>query len=67
MQRTVGLVNTDTCVCGPIAAPSASPILKDTVVNALKMADDPTTEISRNYYDFWEEWTNQVLGGFFLF
>ena len=61
MQRTVGLINTDTCVCGPIASPAASPVLKDVVVNALKMADDPATENPlENYYQFWKKWTNQV-------
>ena len=59
MSRTVGLVNTDICVSGPIVKPQASPVLKDIVVNALKMADDPTTEGSRKYYEFWDEWTNQ--------
>ena len=59
MSRTVGLVNTDICVSGPIAKPQASPVLKDIVINALKMADDPTTEGSRKYYEFWDEWTNQ--------
>ena len=61
MQRTVGLVNTDICVTGPIAKPSASPVLKDLVKNALENADDPTTDGDRKYYEFWEEWTNQVM------
>ena len=60
MQRTVGLVNTDICVSGSIVKPQASPVLKDSVLNALKMADDPTTEGPRKYYEFWDEWTNQV-------
>ena len=60
MQRTVGLVNTDICVSGPIVKPQASPVLKDVVLNGLKMADDPTTDKGRKYYDFWEEWVNQV-------
>ena len=60
MHRTVGLVNTDICVSGTIAKPQASPVLKDIVINALKLADDPTTEGDRKYYKFWEEWTNQV-------
>ena len=60
MGRTVGLVNTDICVSGPIVKPQASPVLKDTVVNALKMADDPTTDGPRKYYEFWDNWTNQV-------
>ena len=59
MSRTVGLVNTDICVSGPIVKPQASPVLKDIVINALKMADDPTTEGSRKYYEYWDEWTNQ--------
>ena len=59
MQRTVGLVNTDICVSGPIVKPQASPVLKDVVLNGLKMADDPTSDTGRKYYDFWEEWTNQ--------
>ena len=58
MNRVVGLVNTDICVSGTIVKPQASPVLKDTVINALKMADDPTTEGSRKYYEFWDEWTN---------
>ena len=60
MQRTVGLVNTDICVTGPIANIKASPVLKDVAKNALKNVDDPTTEGSRKYYEFWEKWTNQV-------
>ena len=60
MQRTVGLVNTDICVSGPICKPQTSPVLKDITINALKMADDPTTEGSRKYYEFWDDWTNQV-------
>lgn len=62
MHRTVGLVNTDMCVSGPIAKPQASPVLKDIVVKALKMADDPTANHpnGRKYYEFWEEWTNKV-------
>lgn len=63
MSRAVGLVNTDICVSGPIVKPQASPVLKDMVVNALKMADDPTTEGSRKYYEFWDEWTNQDTKG----
>ena len=59
MNRAVGLVNTDICVSGPIAKPQASPVLKDSVKNALKMADDPTTDNGRKYYEFWEEWTNK--------
>ena len=60
MQRSVGLVNTDICVCGPIVEPQASPVFKDLVTNALKMADDFTSENGRSYYEFWEEWTNLV-------
>ena len=61
MQRTVGLVNTDICVTdGPILKANASPVLKDLVRNALENADDPTTDGDRKYYEFWEEWTNQV-------
>ena len=61
MQRTVGLVNTDICVTdGPILKAKASPVLKDLVRNALEKADDPTTDGDRKYYEFWEEWTNQV-------
>ena len=58
MNRVVGLVNTDICVSGTIVKPQASPVLKDTVINALKMADDPTTDGPRKYYEFWDEWTN---------
>ena len=61
MQRSVAVINTDTCVCGPIASPAASPVLQDIVVNALKMADDPINENPlANYYEFWDNWTNQV-------
>ena len=58
MSRAVGLVNTDICVSGPIVKPQASPVLKDSVINALKMADDPTTDGERKYYEFWDKWTN---------
>ncbi len=67
MQRSVGLVNTDICVSGPIVKPQASPVLKDIVINALKQADDPTTEGNRKYFEFWHEWTNQVCTGWPLF
>ena len=58
MNRAVGLVNTDICVSGPIVNPQASPVLKDSVINALKMADNPTTEGPKKYYEFWDNWTN---------
>ena len=71
-DRSVGLVNTDICVSGPIAKPQASPVLKDIVYEALKNADDPYSkeksyfptrgardDDSRSYYDFWYEWYNQ--------
>jgi N-acetylated-alpha-linked acidic dipeptidase len=61
MHRTVGMVNTDICVAGPIAKPQSSPVLKDVTLNSLKMASDPTTDTGRSYYEFWDEWTNQVL------
>ena len=61
MQRSIAVINTDTCVAGPIASPAASPVLQGIVVNALKMADDPINENPlENYYEFWEKWTNQV-------
>ena len=59
MNRVVGLVNTDICVTGPIAKPQTSPILQDTFSKALKMADDPTEDGERKYYEFWDEWTNR--------
>ena len=62
-QRTVGLVNTDNCVSGPIVKPQASPVMRDIVVDALKHAEDPTTDSGRNYYDFFKEWTNQDNDG----
>ena len=73
-DRTVGLVNTDICVSGPIAKPQASPILRDIVVEALKSAsapdEDPTEKSyfptrskTTSYYDFWYEWTNRGNSG----
>ena len=59
MHRSVGLVNTDICVSGTIVKPQASPVLKDSVIKALKMADNPTQSGPKKYYDFWKEWTNQ--------
>ena len=59
MHRTVGMVNTDICVSGPIAKPQSSPVLRDIVVESLKHASDPTTNQDRSYYEYWEEWTNQ--------
>ena len=59
MHRSVGLVNTDICVSGTIVKPQASPVLKDSVIEALKMADNPTQSGPEKYYDFWKEWTNQ--------
>ena len=40
-HRAVGLVNTDTCASGPILKLSASPILKDLAVNAIKNTTNP--------------------------
>ena len=63
MARSVGLVNTDICVSGPIVKPQASPVLKDVVKAALQHASVPTPESprsQRSYYDFWYEWYNQV-------
>ena len=59
MHRSVGLVNTDICVSGTIVKPQASPVLKDSVIKALKLADNPTQSGPKKYYDFWKEWTNQ--------
>ena len=58
MQRTVGLVNTDICVSGPIVRPQSSPVLADSFVRALKIADNPTESEHTNYYDFWYNWIN---------
>lgn len=63
MHRTVGLVNTDICVAGPIVNPQASPMLRDVFVNALKAASNPTNSSHRSYYDFWKKWTNQDNNG----
>ena len=59
MHRTVGMVNTDICVSGPVVKPQSSPVLRDVVVESLKHASDPTSEKERSYYEYWEEWTNQ--------
>ena len=61
MHRTVALINTDICVCGPIVKPRASPVLRDVVTDALKHASDPTEGKTRSYYEYWVEWTNQNL------
>ena len=58
MNRAVGLVNTDTCVAGPIIEPQASPVFQDIILRALKTANDPTVESLENYYEFWVKWTN---------
>ena len=58
MNRAVGLVNTDTCVAGPIIEPQASPVFKDIILRALKKANDPSLEGMENYHDFWVKWTN---------
>ena len=69
--RSVGLVNTDICVAGPIVKPQASPILKDILIDSLKSADDPRDDENENkarayfpsgktsYYDYWYDWYNQ--------
>ena len=62
-QRTVGLVNTDTCVSGPIAKLQSSPVMRDIVMNSLKYIRDFTTDFGRSYYDFLKEWTNQDNDG----
>ena len=59
MHRTVGIINTDICVSGPIVKPRASPVLRDIVRDSLKHASDPTVGKDRSYYEYWEEWTNQ--------
>eukprot|EP00096_Caligus_rogercresseyi_P010267 TRINITY_DN3682_c0_g1_i1.p1 TRINITY_DN3682_c0_g1~~TRINITY_DN3682_c0_g1_i1.p1 ORF type:complete len:743 (-),score=140.20 TRINITY_DN3682_c0_g1_i1:107-2335(-) len=56
-DRSVGLVNTDICVSGPIAKPEASPGLHGIVYDALRAASDPSGSES-NYYDFWIKWWN---------
>ena len=61
MHRTVALINTDICVCGPIVKPRASPVLRDVVTDALKHASDPTEGKTRSYYEYWVEWTNQNI------
>ena len=61
MHRTVALINTDICVCGPIVKPRASPVLRDVVKDALKHASDPTEGKTRSYYEYWVEWTNQNI------
>ena len=59
MHRTVGIVNTDICVSGPVVKPQSSPVLRDVVAESLKHASDPTSDKERSYYEFWEEWWNQ--------
>ena len=64
MHRTVGLVNTDICVSGPIVKPQASPVLTDSLIKALKMADNPNyPDGPKKYYEFWDQWTNSDNDG----
>ena len=58
MHRTVGMVNTDICVSGPVVKPQSSPVLRDIVVESLKHSSDPTSDKERSYYEYWDEWTN---------
>ena len=53
--RTVGVVNTDICVSGPISKTQSSPVLRDVVREAFKKTSDPTGTHT-NYYDFWKNW-----------
>ena len=46
-----------------LVKPQASPVLKDSVIKALKMADNPTQSGPKKYYDFWKEWTNKDNDG----
>ncbi len=74
MSRTVGLVNTDICVSGPIAFPQSSPVLRDVVIDGLKHASVPVAKdylpegerlprfADASYYDFWKRWWNQGKG-----
>ena len=48
MQRSVGVLNIDSCVTGPISAISSSPVLQDIMMDALKHASDPTTVSKRS-------------------
>ena len=56
--RTVGVVNTDICVAGPVSKAQASPIMRDIVIEAFKHASDPTTDTERSYYDYFKKYTN---------
>lgn len=63
MARSVGVINVDVGVSGPIAKHKSSPILRELVYKAVKQSSDPTTDnestSSRSYYDFWKQWYNQ--------
>jgi len=51
MNRAVAVVNVDICTFGDILSPSASPVLKDVFIEAIKnvpSSEDP----SQTYYDF---------------
>jgi len=54
MNRAVAVINLDTCTKGDILSPTASPILKDVFVEAIKTvssAKDP----SETYYEYFEK------------
>lgn len=55
MDRAVAVINVDICIVGDILSPSASPILKDVFLEAIKAAPS-TLDPSKSYYDFLSTW-----------
>ena len=47
MQRSVGMLNVDSCMSGPISGISSSPVLQDIMMDALKHSDDPTSKLNK--------------------
>jgi len=58
MSRAVSVINVDICVKGSILRPSASPIIKDVFLEAIKTVKDPDNQ-SRTYYEFYKEYIKQ--------
>jgi len=55
MNRAVALINIDICVSGDILSPSASPILKEVFIEAIKSVPS-TYDPSQTYYEFLENY-----------
>jgi len=55
MNRAVAVINVDICTMGEILSPSASPVLKDVFIEAIKSVPS-SKDPSQTYYDFFKNY-----------